>query len=338
MRTACDVVARWRCNQLGHFCGRHGAARGLCIALVLLGAVGIGQAPAQFESSSPLHPVAGIFPQVRDARPISLLEERALVPRDHFKECETCPEMVVIPRGDFIMGAPEGEEGSDADERPQHRVVISRPFAVGRFAVTFAEWDACVTAGGCKNFLPGDRGWGRGQRPVINVRWEDAKAYVAWLSQRTGKPYRLLSEAEREYVTRAGTTTPFWWGSSISSRQANYDAKFPYPAGGKDKGEYRRETVPVDSFDPNPWGLYQVHGNVYEWVEDCWHANYEDALGDGSARAEPDCAEHVVRGGSWNFAPWHLRAASRGRLAAAAFVSGGVVGIGFRVARTLNRR
>jgi formylglycine-generating enzyme required for sulfatase activity len=299
--------------------------------------VGISQAHAQFPSTSPLHPVAGIFPQVRDARPLSSLEERALVPLDHFKECETCPEMVVIAPGDFIMGAPEGEEGSDPDERPQHRVVISHPIAVGRFAVTFAEWDTCVAAGGCKNHLPGDRGWGRGRRPVINVRWEDAKAYVAWLSRKTGKPYRLLSEAEREYVTRAGTTTPFWWGVSISSRRANYDGKFPYPAGGKEKGEYRRQTVPVDSFDPNPWGLYQVHGNIYEWVEDCWHANYEGAPGDGSARAEPDCAEHVVRGGSWNFAPWHLRSASRGRLAAAAFASGGVVGIGLRVARPLKR-
>ena len=190
---------------------------------------------------------------------------------------------------------------------------------------------------GCKNHRPADRGWGRGRRPVINVRWEDAKAYVAWLSEKTGKPYRLLSEAEREYVTRAGTATPFWWGPAISSRQANYDGKFPYPAG-TEKGAYRRETVPVNSFEPNPWGLYQVHGNVYEWVEDCWHETYEGAPADGSARTTPDCAQHVVRGGSWNFAPWHLRAASRGRLAAAAFASGGVVGIGFRVARTLNRR
>jgi formylglycine-generating enzyme required for sulfatase activity len=302
MRTA-PVVDRWRCNQLRRFHGGRGAVSGLCVALVLLAAVGIRQAHAQFPSTSPLHPVAGIFPQVRDARPLSSLEERALVPLDHFKECDSCPEMVIIPAGDFIMGAPDGEEGSDPDERPQHRVVIPRSFAVGRFAVTFAEWDACVAGGGCKNFLPGDRGWGRGRRPVINVRWEDAKAYVAWLSRKTGKPYRLLSEAEREYVTRAGTTTPFWWGASISSRQANYDAKFPYPAGGEDKGEYRRQTVPVDSFDPNPWGLYQVHGNVYEWVEDCWHANYDGAPGDGSARTEPDCADHVVRGGSWNFAP-----------------------------------
>jgi formylglycine-generating enzyme required for sulfatase activity len=266
---------------------------------------------------------------------LSSAEERALVVFDHIKECDSCPEMVVVPAGDFIMGSPESEDGSSADERPQHSVAFSRPFAVGRFAVTFDEWDACVAAGGCKKYRPSDRGWGRSRRPVINVWWEDAKAYVAWLSQRTGKPYRLLTEAEREYVTRAGTTTPFWWGTSISSRQANYDAEFAYPTIGYHKSEYRRQTLPVDCFDPNPWGLYQVHGNAYEWVEDCWHENYQGAPADGSAWIAGDCSRRMLRGGSWNFAPWHLRSASRGWLAAAAFSRGGLVGIGFRVARTL---
>jgi formylglycine-generating enzyme required for sulfatase activity len=316
-----------RCGQVVH--------RGC--ALVVLAVLELSAAQAQMLPDSPLRPVAGIFPQVRDARPLSKIEERALVPLDHFKECARCPEMVVVPTGDFLMGSPDGEEGSDADERPQHAVTIAYLFAVGRFAVTFDEWDACVSAGGCRSYQPADRGWGRGRRPVINVWWEDAKAYVGWLSRETGKAYRLLSEAEREYVTRAGTTTPFWWGTSISSRHANYDGKFPYPSGAKEKGEFRRETLPVDAFDPNPWGLYQVHGNVFEWVEDCWYPNYEGAPADGSARTEPDCPQHVLRGGSWNFAPWHLRAANRGRLAAAAFASGGVVGVGFRVARTLNR-
>ena len=308
------------------------------LAFVLFAAFGVSVAHAQLIPNSPLYPVAGIFPEVRDARPLSASEERALIAVDHFKECETCPEMVVAPAGDFLMGAAEAEEGSDPDERPQHRVTIARQFAVGRFAVTFDEWDACVAGGGCRNHRPVDRDWGRGRRPVINVRWEDAKAYVAWLARKTGKPYRLLSEAEREYVARAGTTTPFWWGSSISTRQANYDGKFPYPAGASENGGFRRETVPVNSFDANPWGLYQVHGNVFEWVEDCWHPNYEGAPTDGSARSDPDCREHVLRGGSWNFAPWHLRAANRGRLGAAAFASGGVVGVGLRVARTLGRR
>jgi formylglycine-generating enzyme required for sulfatase activity len=315
---------------------RDGAAH-CCRALVVLAVLHLSVVHAQTVPSSPLRPVAGVFPQLREPRPLSRFEERALLPLDHFKECEQCPEMVIIPVGDFLMGSPEGEEGGEADERPRHRVTIAYPFAVGRFAITFDEWEACVLAGGCRNYRPADRGWGRGQRPVINVRWEDAKAYVVWLSRKTGHAYRLLSEAEREYVTRAGTTTPFWWGTSISSRQANYDGTFSFPSGSADKGEFRRETVPVDAFDPNPWGLYQVHGNVFEWVEDCWYPSYEGAPTDGSARAESDCTQHVLRGGSWNFAPWHLRAASRGRLAAAAFASGGVVGVGFRVARTLSR-
>jgi formylglycine-generating enzyme required for sulfatase activity len=289
----------------------------------------------QFASESPLRPVAGIFPMAREALPLSPREERALVAGDHFKECAVCPEMVVVPAGDFIMGAPVSEEGSSADERPQRVVTITYPMAVGRFALTFDEWDACVAGGGCKNHWPADRGWGRGRRPVINVWWEDAKAYTAWLSQRTGRSYRLLTEAEREYVARAGTHTPFWWGGTISFDQANYDAKFGYPNSAIGRAGFRRQTLPVDAFAPNPWGLYQVHGNVYEWVEDCWHEDYAGAPLDGSARLEPDCTRRVMRGGSYNFAAWHLRAAARGQVAAAAFAGGGLVGVGFRVARSL---
>ena len=134
--------------------------------------------------------------------------------------------------------------------------------------------------GGCNRYTPSDEGWGRGRRPVINVSWDDAKAYVGWLSRKTGKTYRLLSEAEREYVTRAGTTTPFWWGTSISTQQANYNGNYTYGTGAT--GVSRRQTVLVDSFQPNPWGLYQVHGNVWEWTEDCWHDNYSGAPSDGS--------------------------------------------------------
>ena len=170
------------------------------------------------------------------------------------------------------MGSPASEKERNSDEGPQHRVTFARQFAVGKFAVTFDEWDACVGDGGCNGHRPEDEGWGRGKRPVINVNWDDAKAYVAWLSRKTGKTYRLLSEAEREYVARAGTTTPFWWGSTISTSQANYDGNSTYGSGSK--GEYRQKTVPVDSFQPNPWGLYQVHGNVWEWTEDCYKDSY----------------------------------------------------------------
>jgi formylglycine-generating enzyme required for sulfatase activity len=288
-------------------------------------------ASADSPSVSPLRPADGTFPEARAAQPLSLAEERALNPQDHFKECESCPEMVVMPTGAFTMGSPESEDGSTPDERPQHRVTMGRPFAVGRFAVTFDEWDACVAAAGCRNYRPFDRGWGRGRRPVINVWWEDAQAYLRWLSDKTGRKYRLLSEAEREYVTRAGTITPFWWGATISSRQANYDGEFAFGSG--HKGEYRRMTMPVDAFDPNPWGLYQVHGNVYEWVEDCWNPSYVGAPSDGSAWTTGDCARHIVRGGSWNFAPWHLRSASRGAVAGAVDFRL----VGFRVARPLQR-
>lgn len=171
--------------------------------------------------------------------------------------------------------------------------------------------------------------------PVVCVNWDDAKAYATWLSRKTGKTYRLLSEAEREYVTRAGTTTPFWWGSAITPKEANYDGSAePYKGGGS-KGEYRQRTVVVDSFAPNPWGLYNVHGNVWEWTEDCRHETYHGAPADGSAwtAACSDFRRRVSRGGSWGNFPLLLRSAAR--------VLGGSsvlrhYGLGFRLARTLN--
>jgi formylglycine-generating enzyme required for sulfatase activity len=184
--------------------------------------------------------------------PLSAAEEQVLKPKDSFKECAQCPEMVVVPAGSFTMGSPDGEEGRIEEEGPQHRVTFGRSFGVGKFAVTFEEWDACVADSGCNGYMPSDEGWGRWRRPVINVSWDDAKAYVRWLSRKTGKSYRLLSEAEREYVTRAGTTTPFWWGASISTQQANYNGNYAY--GAEATGVSRRQTVPVDSFEPNPWG------------------------------------------------------------------------------------
>ena len=166
--------------------------------------------------------------------------------------------------------------------------------------------------------------WGRGDRPVINVRWSDAKAYVAWLSTKTGLGYRLLSEAEREYVARADTSTPCCWGTSISPNQANYD-----PAG--ERAENAQRTVPAKSFQPNRWGLYQVHGNVWEWVEDCWTDNYVGAPRDGSAWIAEACHRRVLRGGSWGSDPQALRSASR----TGYFPNLKDAYTGFRVARTL---
>jgi len=207
----------------------------------------------------------------------------------------------------------------------------SAPFAVGKFAVTVDEWDACVANGGCNGYNTNDTAWGRGKHPAINVSWFDAKAYAAWLLRKTGKTYRLLSEAEREYVTRAGTATPFWWGSSITPYQANYDGNYTY-AGGGSNGEFRRQTVQVDSFKANAWGLYNVHGNVWEWTEDCWNGSNMGNPGDSRARTTGNCSQRVVRGGSWNDIPHYLRSARR--------LGGGadnrISSRGFRMAKMLN--
>jgi formylglycine-generating enzyme required for sulfatase activity len=274
-------------------------------------------------------PVTPVPPASSVVTPLSPERERELKPRDSFKECDKCPEMIVVPAGTFIMGGPDNEPGHTAAESPQHRVTIAKLFAVGRFAVTFDEWDACVADGGCNGYMPGDQGWGRGQRPVINVSWDDSQAYVAWLSRKTGKTYRLLSEAEREYITRAGTTTPFWWGASISTSQADYNGSLPYAGGAT--GEYRQKTMTVNSFAPNPWGFYQVHGNVWDWVEDCHDDSYLGAPSDGTAWISGDCSRHGVRGGSWHSSPQLLRAADRAWIAA----DGRSSGVGFRLGRAL---
>ena len=185
---------------------------------------------------------------------------------------------------------------------------------------------------------------GAGVRGPTIVIWGGAKAYAAWLSRKTGQTYRLLSEAEREYVTRAGSTTPFWWGTSITPKQANYDGSSdPYKGGGS-KGEYRNRTMSVDSFKPNPWGLYNVHGNASEWVQDCWNGNYNGAPSDESARITGDCSFRVLRGGAFDLLPWKLRSAYRDRSPANSGVydpqgadAGGYMSLGFRVGRTLER-
>ena len=167
-----------------------------------------------------------------------------------------------------------------------------------------------------------------GEHPVVCVNWDDATAYAAWLSKKTGKHYRLLIDTEREYVTRAGTTTPFWWGSTITPDDANYDSRYAYEQGAK--GEPRGATLPVNAFRPNPWGLFQVHGNVEEWVEDCWDNITLLAPPDGSARPTASCIFLMSRGGSWNSLPGHLRAAFLGLPS-----NNRRSDIGFRVARDL---
>ena len=247
-----------------------------------------------------------------------------------FRDCEGCPEMVVVPAGSYMMGSPWDEEDRSYDEGPAHRVSIAEPFAVGVYEVTFREWGACRRGSGCSH-APGDSGWGRGDRPVINVSWEDAKEYVRWLSRETGEEYRLLSESEWEYAARAGTTGPFHFGSTISPEQANYDGSYTYGSGRK--GRYRERTLPVGSFSANGFGLHDMHGNVWEWVEDCSHDSYRGAPSDGRAwTAGGDCDRRVLRGGSWYFKPRYLRSANR------YWYGSGLRNyyVGFRVARTLD--
>jgi formylglycine-generating enzyme required for sulfatase activity len=243
------------------------------------------------------------------------------------------PEMVTIPPGEFLMGASAGEEGSIGDERPQHEVRIDYAFALGKYAVTFAEWDAAIAAG-AKLEKPSDQGWGRDRRPVIDVNWNDARAYIAWLNGKLGlegraDAYRLPSEAEREYACRAGTTTPFSFGATISTAQANYNGEYTYGAG--KKGEKRGKTTPVGSFHANPCGLHDMHGNVNEWCEDVWNASYNGAPTDGSPWLTGDESSRVLRGGSWIDGPQYLRAADRNR----SIPTLRNWGVGFRVARTL---
>jgi formylglycine-generating enzyme required for sulfatase activity/lipoprotein NlpI len=257
--------------------------------------------------------------------------ERALKVGDEFAECKKgCPTMVVIPAGKFTMGAPDDELRAahkigviDDRDKPAHEVTIAKPFAVGKFDVTFAEWDACVEAGASP---PGpDNGWGRGNRPVINVSWDQAKVYTAWLSRLTGSEYRLLSETEWEYSARAGTTTIYYWGDDVGKGNANCGE-----CGGQWEDQFH--TSPVGSFKPNAFGLYDMAGNVYQWVEDTYHELYDEPPNDGSAwieGGEPNT--HVARGGSWNSQHWNIRTDDRSKRYT---VTRSDI-IGFRLARTL---
>ena len=248
-----------------------------------------------------------------------------------FRDCPNCPEMVVIPAGQFRMGDLNG--GGYSLEKPVHEVRIAQPFAMGRYEVTFAEYDRYAQATGKEK--PDDQGWGRGNRPVMNVSWQDAQGYVKWLSQETGQRYRLPSEAEWEYAARAGSTTIYSWGDSPSGRHANANANEDdgWPSDGYDGGYgYYGDPAPTGSFQPNQFGLYDMSGNVWEWVEDCWHENYARAPVDGSAWVSGgDCDLRVLRGGSFYSKPAWVRSANRARNGAAIRYSIN----GFRLARTL---
>ena len=264
-----------------------------------------------------------------------------------FRDCPECPEMVVVPAGSFMMGSPEEEEGGPRSdqrhERPQHRVDFAAPFAIAVFEVTYEQWDACVAEGGCRDDVERHSFDETGpNHPVYRVNWNDAQAYVEWLAAKTGQAYRLPSDAEWEYAARAGTTTPFHFGETITTDQANYDGEVPSSRRYEgdeassyalaNPGIYRGGPVPVGSLPANPWGLHEVHGNVTEWTRDCFdNVGYAGWPTDGSAVESDDCDQRYLRNGSFYDDPGDVRSARR-QVRSADFLYGRS---GFRVAKTL---
>lgn len=237
-------------------------------------------------------------------------------PGDIFRDCaKNCPEMVVIPPGSFIMGSSPDEIGHYENEAPQRMVTLKHPFAAGRYEITFDEWDACVADYGCAS--RGHDQWrGRGRRPAVDISWNDAQQYIAWLSFKTGQTYRLLSEAEWEYAARAGTTTPYHSGLASDPQAANI----------RESGQ--GYSLPVGQFPPNAFGLYDMDGNVTEFLQDCWNEHFVGAPTDGSAWLVGDCGKRARRGGDWS---------GGNRIASRSYneVRGKHGPVGFRIARDL---
>ena len=226
--------------------------------------------------------------------------EKPLLPGVTFKDCSVCPEMSVIPSGTFMMGSTKGKKR----ELPVTQVNIRNPLAVSKYEITFDEWDACYNSNGCSK-KPSDRNWGRGRRPVINVLLTDITEYLSWLTIKTGYKYRLPSESEWEYAARAGSQTEFYWGDHMQIGAANCRDCGTEWSGIK--------SAPVGQFKPNAWGLYDVHGNVLEYVTDCWTTNHNNLPNDGSPILTKNCLSKVVKGGAWYYLPKVSRSASRAR-------------------------
>ena len=271
-------------------------------------------------------------------------------PGETFKECRNCPELVVIPPGSFMMGSPADEPDRRDNER-QHRVTIARAYAIGKTEVTWDQWEACVRDRWCdgvgvehalttnedgslnKSFVD----WGRGTRPVVGPSWFDAQIFVGWLNWKTDEDdaYRLPSEAEWEYAARAGTTTAYHWGAKLDHDYGNFGGPGP-GLGGKAEGrdEWVDRTAPAASFPPNAFGVHDMHGNVFEWVEDCYEADFAHAPTDGSANRQGNCANRVFRDGTFLSNPYMQRSARRG--APYPSTRRGRNYLGFRVAKTLD--
>ena len=301
-----------------------------------------------FALATPSVVYAQSAPEVVDSYPKQILKERAekrKAEREAARAAAGAPspvgpvtkgsspvgiEMVVINPGSGKLGSPDFEKKRARNENPMRDTFINYRFEVSKYEITFDDWNKCVSGGGCAGHKPDDKGWGRGKRPVINVSFNDAKNFVKWLNQKTGENYRLLSEAEWEYVARAGQDAPFGNGFDMSAQDANFDGKAPYGSGAK--GPYLRKTQPVGQYKPNAFGIYDMHGNVYEWVEDCWSPNHSGAIGDGSPRTDGDCKFRIMKGGSWVTHGYQTRAAARIRYVTDYRYDD----YGIRIARTLN--
>ena len=231
-----------------------------------------------------------------------------------FRDCDDhCPAMALIPPGEFLMGSEASEEEGKVNEKPRHAVEIAYPFAAGAYEVTLQEWQACVDDGGCSPVPLRRHGEAdTGRRPITYVNWHDANAYTAWLSARTGLAYRLPSEAEWEYAARANTTTPFYSGLAVTSKQANFDGRYDWRVGSAlTPNVFMGQTQETGLLEPNAFGLHDVHGNAKEWTQDCYVSHYRGAPADGRPRESDNCVRRVVRSGSWKDKPWDIRSARR---------------------------
>ncbi|MCA8902051.1 MAG: SUMF1/EgtB/PvdO family nonheme iron enzyme [Hyphomonas sp.] len=248
-----------------------------------------------------------------------------------FKDCASCPGMVAIPAGNFLMGSPDTEAERKTGEGPQWRADVSL-FALSEKEISWVDLDACIAAGGCAGNAARaetrSAQWAMPAMPVVNITWKEAADYVSWLnSQVEGEPYRLPNEAEWEYAARAGTTTAFNTGDTLSGTQANFNATRVY--NGSAKGSWPRSPMPVGSYAPNAFGLYDMHGNAAEWTADCWYSNYLGRSGKAAAMTGSDTCSRVTRGGNWEKIPSYVRSAARDAYP----MSGRDDAIGFRVAR-----
>lgn len=263
-----------------------------------------------------------------------LLASESSQPGATFKDCAQCPEMVVLPLGSFQMGTPDSEPVREDDEGPVRKVTFAKPFAMGKYEVTFDEWEACVAERACE--AANDEGWGKGKRPVIHVNYGQALGYVKWLSKKTGKAYSLPSEAQWEYGARAGSTELNYW-STATDKACTFANVFDTTSQAKLRQQWKSfpcddgftETSPVGSFAANAFGLHDMLGNVWEWTEDCYIPNYAAAPTDGSAVRSDSCLKRMSRGGSWNVFPIWVRSTYRYGIEPALRASN----LGFRVVR-----